>query len=151
MRLVADEEPILDVNAVLGQLVHLREERGGIHDEPVADHAHDARMKNAGRDQPEDELDAVDGRLCRQIEHRVEVDRRLGPRASLADEAGPHRVMKSGICVHRFLFRNGSASGLPGPKCFRRTSGSVSLAFSMRTPACAATAVTKSSSSVDWP
>ena len=44
-----------------------------------------------------------------------------------------------------------SASGLPGPKCLRMTSGSVSLLFSTRTPACAASWVTKSSSSVICP
>ena len=36
--------------------------------------------------------------------------------------------------VHRgharyFFFRSGSASGFPGPKCFRMTSGSVALVF----------------------
>ena len=47
--------------------------------------------------------------------------------------------------------RSGSASGLPGPKCLRTTSGSVSLRFSMRTPARAAISVTNSSSSVMSP
>ena len=51
----------------------------------------------------------------------------------------------------RRVARSGSASGLPGPKCFRMTSGSVSLVFSTRTPACAASKVTKSSSSVICP
>src|SRR6185437_8092649 len=42
-----------------------------------------------------------------------------------------------------FFLRRGSASGFPGPKCLRMTSGSLSLGFSMRTPAFAASAVTK--------
>src|SRR5438105_2378885 len=89
-------------------------------------------------------------------QHGVEVNERLGVRA-FPDNARPHRVVKgrglmfrgahSGCPFQRFL-RNGSASGLPGPKCFRITSGSVLLGFSMRTPSFAAAAVTNSSSSV---
>ena len=66
-------------------------------------------------------------------------------RAAFADQARPHRVVESWVfmCVHRRLsaivtVSSVSASGLPGPKCFSITSGSVSLRFSMRTPACAA-------------
>ena len=45
------------------------------------------------------ELDAVDLRVRGQVEHRVEIDRRLGVRAAFADEARPHRVVKGGIFV----------------------------------------------------
>ena len=40
------------------------------------------------------ELDAVDRRLCGEIEHGVEIDERFGARAALADKAGPHGVME---------------------------------------------------------
>src|SRR5215207_5543910 len=43
------------------------------------------------------------------------------------------------------------ASGFPGPKCFKITSGSESLRFSMLTPSRAASDETNSSSSVIWP
>ena len=57
-----------------------------------------------------------------------------------------------GYVVHRFpLAATVRRPDWPGPKCFRITSGSVSLVFSTRTPVCAAVAVTNSSSSVDWP
>ena len=42
------------------------------------------------------ELDAVDLGRGRQVEHRVEIDRRLGARAPLADEAGPGGVVEFG-------------------------------------------------------
>ena len=89
------------------------------------------------------EADAVDSRGRRQVEHRVEIDRRLrvGP---LADEPRPHRVVQCGfrvcshkniLCVSAPLRQEIGLSGFPGPKCFRMTSGSVSLRFSIRTPA----------------
>ena len=40
------------------------------------------------------ELDAVDLGRGGQVEHRVQVDRRLGAGAPLADQAGPHRVVQ---------------------------------------------------------
>ena len=45
------------------------------------------------------EFDAVDAGLGGQVEHGVEVDRRLGAGAALADEAGPHGVVKLGVVV----------------------------------------------------
>jgi hypothetical protein len=47
------------------------------------------------------ELDAVDLGLGRHVEHRVEVDERLAAGAALADEAGPHGIMKLGVVVCR--------------------------------------------------
>ena len=38
-----------------------------------------------------------------QVEHRVEIDRRLGVRAAFADQAGPHRVVECGIRVHAMM------------------------------------------------
>ena len=46
------------------------------------------------------ELDAVHLRLRGVVEHRLEIDRRLGAGSALADETGPHRVMDSGVFVH---------------------------------------------------
>ena len=68
-----------------------------------------------------------------QVEHRVEIDRRLesGP---LPTRPGHIALCRAGYCVRtavRYHFRNGSASGFPGPKCFRITSGSVALRFSI--------------------
>ena len=59
MRLVADDQPIADVDAGLRQLVDLREERRRIDDDAVADDAGDARMQDAGRQQPQHELAPV--------------------------------------------------------------------------------------------
>jgi hypothetical protein len=42
------------------QLVHFGEQRLRIDDDPIADDAGDARMKDAGRNEPEDELRAAD-------------------------------------------------------------------------------------------
>ena len=93
-----------------------------------------------------------DRRARGEVEHGVEIDRRLGV-GPFADQSRPHRVVDgrpfvlrrvhgtSGASRHRAVAthrarssRNGSASGLPGPKCFKITSGSVALRFSMRTP-----------------
>ena len=69
------------------------------------------------------ELLPVDARRRRQLEHCVEADRRLLPRAvSLADEAGPHGVMElgGGVRGHGRAFRkgvwwrNGSQAGSAG-------------------------------------
>ncbi len=60
VRLVADDEAAVDVDAVPGQLVDLGEERLRIDDDAVADDAGDAGMQDARRDQPQDELRAVD-------------------------------------------------------------------------------------------
>ena len=55
------------------------------------------------------ELDAVHLRLRGVVEHRVEIDRRLGAGSALADEPGPHRVMDSGIFVHSVDYEFGVA------------------------------------------
>src|SRR6185436_17996321 len=98
---------------------------------------------------------AIDVRLSRQIQHRLQVDRGLGTWTALANKARPHCIVERRSPVLRHIshgspperqclrsFRNGSLSGLPGPKCFRMTSGSLALTFSMRTPAFAASADT---------
>ena len=94
---------------------------------------------DVGVRQRQEQIDAVElcsvhlGR-CGEVEHGIEIDRRLGV-GTFADDARPHRVVERGvlvcgrcaIAITSFLtsFRRGSASGLPGPKCFRITSGSV--------------------------
>ena len=60
------------------------------------------------------ELDAVHFGRRRHVEHRVEVDRRLGIRA-LADQPGPHGVMDSGVFVL------GHGHGPPERRTERRT------------------------------
>ena len=60
MRLVADQHAVTDVDAVSRQLVHFGEQRLGIDDDAVADDAGDAGMEDAGRDEAQDELGAVD-------------------------------------------------------------------------------------------
>ena len=60
MRFVADEQPVLDVDPVAGKFVELGEQRLGVNDHAVADHADDVRMQNARRDQPQHEFRAVD-------------------------------------------------------------------------------------------
>ena len=52
-------QPIADVDAGLRQLVDLRKERRRIDHHAVADHAGDARMQDAGREQPQHELASV--------------------------------------------------------------------------------------------
>ena len=47
------------------------------------------------------ELDAVHFRLRGVVQHRLEIDGRLGAGSALADETGPHRVMDSRVFVHR--------------------------------------------------
>ena len=47
------------------------------------------------------EFHAVDFGLGGQVEHCVEVDERFGTRAALADEAGPHGVVKFRVVVLR--------------------------------------------------
>ncbi len=83
------------------------------------------------------EFDAVDFGGLRQVEHGVEIDRRLRIR-TFADEAGPHGVVQFQECCSSAICSRDSASGLPGPKCFRITSGSESLAFRISTPCAAA-------------
>src|SRR4029079_16614177 len=86
----------------------------------------------------QEEIDTVEPRpvrelrLRRQVEHRVEIDRRLGAGPALADQSGPHGVVECWLRVSHLHLRG--ASGLPGPKCFRITKGSESLRFSTRTP-----------------
>src|SRR5206468_10795850 len=60
VRLVADDDPIADVDAVPRQLVDLGEQRLRIDHDAVADDARDAAMQNARRNQTQDELRAVD-------------------------------------------------------------------------------------------
>ena len=60
VRFVADDQSVLDVDAVSHQLVNLCEQRLRIHDDAVADDARDARVQNPRGNQPEDELRAVD-------------------------------------------------------------------------------------------
>ena len=60
VRFVADEEPVVDVDAVSGELVDLGEQRLRIDDDAVADDADDVRMQNAGRNQAQHEFRAVD-------------------------------------------------------------------------------------------
>ncbi len=93
-----------------------------------------------------------------QVQHRIQIDRRLRV-GSLADESRPHRVVQCGfgvchknvLCVPAPLRQEVGLSGFPGPKCFSITSGSDSLRLTIRTPAAAASAVTNSSSSVISP
>ena len=60
VRLVADQQPVADVDADPRQLVDFGEQRLRIDDDAVADDAGDAGMQDAGRDQVQDELLAVD-------------------------------------------------------------------------------------------
>ena len=60
MRLLADQQPIADVDAEPRQLFDLLEQRLRIDDDAVADHAQDTVVQDAGRDQVEDELLSVD-------------------------------------------------------------------------------------------
>ena len=62
---------------------------------------------------------AVRPRRGGQVEHRVEVDRRLCARAALADEARPHRVVESGFLVHLFACScRYAGSGMRDPSGF---------------------------------
>ena len=45
------------------------------------------------------ELLSVDAGGGRALEHRVEVDRRLGVGTALADQPGPHRIVNRGVLV----------------------------------------------------
>src|SRR5262249_6454644 len=56
MRFVADDEAAIDVDTVARQLVDLREQRMRIDHNAVANDADDARMQDAGGNQPKDEL-----------------------------------------------------------------------------------------------
>ena len=56
VRLVADHQAVADVDAGRLELVDLREQRLRIDDHAVADHAGDALVKDAGRQQAQDEL-----------------------------------------------------------------------------------------------
>ena len=56
VRLVADQQPAVDVDAERAELVDLLEQRLRIDDDAVADDAGDAGMQDAGRDQVQDEL-----------------------------------------------------------------------------------------------
>src|SRR5580658_1155699 len=60
----------------------------------------------------------------------------------------PHASRESAAA---YLRTSPSASGLPGPKCLRITSGSVSLRLVIATPRRAASAVTNNSSLVNSP
>src|SRR5262249_37881280 len=106
---------------------------------------------------------------CSQIEHRFQIDEGLRSRTSFTNKTRPHRIVdfrilefsahvlmaspyrariRSAHDLLPFFFTNGSASGLPGPKCFNNTKGSVSLRFWMRTPCLAASELTNNSSCV---
>ena len=106
------------------------------------------------------ELHAVDLGRGGEVEHRVEIDRRLGVRRPCRRGRATWRCEVSGylcmvlryrllscqliglrsdrssllLILQPFIAFVALASGLPGPKCFRMTSGSVALRFSMRTP-----------------
>ena len=58
--LLADQQPVADVDAQAGQLVDLREQRLRIDDHAVADDADDALVQDARRNQVQHELLAVD-------------------------------------------------------------------------------------------
>ena len=60
VRLLADQEAIADLDAERAQLVDLREQRLWIDDDTVADDAQHAVVEDAGRNQMEHELLAVD-------------------------------------------------------------------------------------------
>jgi hypothetical protein len=60
VRFVADQQAAADVGAERGNLIDLLEQRLRIDHHAVADHAGDAGMEDARRDQVEDELLAVD-------------------------------------------------------------------------------------------
>ena len=59
MRLVADDQPVAHVDPGGRQLVDLGEQRLGVDDHAVADHARDAVVQDARRQQPQDELASV--------------------------------------------------------------------------------------------
>ena len=59
VRLLADEQPAVDADAVARQLVDLHKQRLRIDDHAVADDARDAGMQDAGRNQVKDELLAL--------------------------------------------------------------------------------------------
>ena len=59
VRLVADDQPVPDFDAVPAELIDLGEERLRVHDDAVAYHARHALVQDAGRDQAQDELPAV--------------------------------------------------------------------------------------------
>ena len=59
VRLVADQQPVADVDAELRQLLDLLEQRLGIDHHAVADHALDAVMQDARGNQVQDELLAI--------------------------------------------------------------------------------------------
>ena len=48
MRLIADKQATVYLNAVAGEFIHFGQERLRIDDDTVADDADDAGMKNAG-------------------------------------------------------------------------------------------------------
>ena len=64
VRLVAHDQAVADVDPRGGKLVDLREERLRIHDDAVADHADDAVVQDARRQQPQDELACRSRRRC---------------------------------------------------------------------------------------
>ena len=83
--------------------------------------------------------DAVDRGLRRQIEHRVQIDRRFGARAALADETGPHRVVQRRpsvlrTIVHRSLhspFAQRFGVRVSGAEVFQDDEGICRARFSM--------------------
>src|SRR3954465_7003755 len=58
--LVADDDPVADVDAGGDKLVHFGEQRFGIDHNAVADDARDARVQNSGWDQPQYEFFSTD-------------------------------------------------------------------------------------------
>ena len=59
MRLVADDEPVADVDAGGRQFVNLGKQGLRVHNQTIADDARNARVQDAGRQQAEHELPAV--------------------------------------------------------------------------------------------
>src|SRR5439155_7597147 len=90
VRFVADENAIADVDAILGQLVHLGKQRRRIDDDAVADDARDARVQDARRNQPQNELRAVhEHGVARVVSALIARDDREMRREEIDDLAFP--------------------------------------------------------------
>ena len=116
MRLVADDDPVVDIDAVSGELVDLREERLRIDDDAVADHACDSIVQDARGQQPQDELASTGiDRMARVVSALVARDDRKIRReevdnlslALIAPLRAEHRYVHThqsrSILVHPFL------------------------------------------------
>ena len=60
------------------------------------------------------ELHAVDLGLGRVVEHRIQIDRRLGTRPALADQSGPHRIVQLREIIGGFGDRSSRCGGSRG-------------------------------------